>query len=168
VLSIPSLALALWARPGPVPHGSVMRQLANFVIPATIITAPALSLVYAWFYTTTRDIPYTQLMMTYATITTGLLLVVFVQPPTRFFVGGDRLAGDWRPTILALGLLVVMVISPWVPVLNNFYGLGAPRQPVDALIIGGVTLVWMLVLRFTWKLKLFDRYLGVELQTADN
>jgi cation-transporting ATPase E len=167
-LSIPSLALALWARPAPVPHGSVLRQLANFVIPATIITAPALSLVYAWFYTTTRDIPYTQLMMTYATITTGLLLVVFVEPPTRFFAGGDRLAGDWRPTILALGLFVVLLISPWVPVLNDFFSLGGLRQPVDALIIGSVTLVWMLVLRFTWKLKLFDRYFEVELQPADS
>jgi cation-transporting ATPase E len=165
-LSIPSLALALWARPAPVPHGSVLRQLANFVIPATIVTAPALSLVYAWFYTTTRDIPYAQLMMTYATITTGLLLVVFVEPPTRFFAGGDQLAGDWRPTILALGLFVVMLTSPWVPVLNDFFSLGGLRQPVDALIIGGITLVWVLALRFTWKLKLFDRYLGVELQPA--
>ncbi len=167
-LSIPSLALALWARPAPVPHGSILRQLANFVIPATIITAPALSLVYTWFYATTRDIPYAQLMMTYATITTGLLLVVFVQPPIRFFAGGDRLAGDWRPTILALGLLVVMLISPGVPVLNDFFSLGGLRQPVDALIIGGITLVWMLVLRFTWKLKLFDRYFEVELQPADS
>jgi cation-transporting ATPase E len=106
--------------------------------------------------------------MTYATITTGLLLVVFVQPPTRFFAGGDQLAGDWRPTILALGLFVVMVISPWVPVLNDFFSLGGLRQPVDALIIGGITLAWMLVLRFTWKLKLFDRYLEVELQPADS
>ncbi|MBN1137561.1 MAG: HAD-IC family P-type ATPase [Anaerolineae bacterium] len=166
-LSIPSLALALWARPAPVPHGSVLRRLANFVIPATIVTAPALSLVYAWFYTTTRDIAYSQLMMTYATITTGLLLVVFVEPPTRFFAGGDQLAGDWRPTILVLGLFVVMLISPWVPALNDFFSLGGLRQPVDALIIGGITLVWMLVLRFTWKLKLFDRYLEVELQPVD-
>lgn len=163
-LSIPALALALWAKPSPVPHGSVLRQLANFVIPATIVTAPALSLVYAWFYTTTRDIPYSQLMMTYATITTGLFLVVFVQPPIPFFAGGDRLSGDWRPTILALALFVVMLISPAVPVLNDFFSLGGLRQPVDALIIGGVTLVWMLVLRFTWKLRLFDRYLEVNLQ----
>ena len=166
-LSIPALALALWAKPAPVPHGSVLRQLANFVIPATIVTAPALSLVYAWFYTTTRDIPYSQLMMTYATITTGLFLVVFVQPPIPFFAGGDRLSGDWRPTILALALFVVMLISPVVPILNNFFNLGGLRQPVDALIIGGITLVWMLVLRFTWKLRLFDRYFEVDLQPAN-
>jgi len=54
-----------------------------------------------------------------------------------------------------------------VPILNDFFSLGGLRRPVDALIIGGITVVWMLVLRFTWKLKLFDRYLGVDLQPAN-
>ncbi len=167
-LSIPAFALALWARPAPVPRGSVLRQLANFVIPASIITAPFLSIVYVWFYVTTRDGAYTQLAMTYATITTGLLLVVFVQPPTPFWAGGDRLASDWRPTLLVVALFVVLLVSPVVPVLNGFFGLGALRQPVDALIIGGITVVWMLVLRFAWKIKLFDRYLEINLQSDDN
>ena len=55
-----------------------------------------------------------------------------------------------------------------VGVLDDFFSLGGLRQPIDALIIGGVTLVWMLVLRFTWKLKLFDRYFEVDLQPAES
>jgi cation-transporting ATPase E len=164
VLSIPAFALALWAKPSPVPHARILRQLANFVLPASIITAVFLSIVYLWFRITTGDAAYTQLAMTYATITTGLFLVIFVQPPTEFWAGGDRLAGDWRPTLLALALFLVLLVSPVVPVLNSFFGLGALRQPLDALIIGGITLVWMLTLRFTWKVKLFDRYLEVDLQ----
>ncbi len=164
VLSIPAFALALWAKPGPVPHGSILRQLANFVLPGSIVTAVFLSTVYLWFLITTGDQSYTQLATTYATISTGLLLVIFVQPPTPFWAGGDRLAGDWRPTLLALALFVVLLLSPVVPVLNSFFGLSALRQPLDVLIIAGATLLWMLTLRLTWKAKLFDRYLEVDLQ----
>ena len=35
-LTLPAFALAIWAQPGPVPHGSLMRKLAHFIVPAVI------------------------------------------------------------------------------------------------------------------------------------
>ncbi len=163
VLTMPAFGLALWAKPGPVPPGGVVRQLVNFVLPAAVVTGIFLFLVYLIFIERTGDWPYTQLALTYATIATGLLLVIFVQPPSEFWVGGDTLAGDWRPALLAIGLFAVLLISPYVPILNSFFGLQPLRSGVDGAIIAGVVLVWMGALRLTWRRRLVDRYLDVDL-----
>ncbi len=163
VLTIPAFGLALWAKPGPVPPGGVVRQLVNFVLPAAVVTGSFLFLVYLVFIETTGDWPYTQLALTYATIATGLLLVVFVQPPSKFWVGGDTLSGDWRPTLLAIGLFVVLLISPYVPILNTFFGLQPLHSGVDRVIIAGIVLAWMITLRLVWRHRLVDRYLDVDL-----
>jgi cation-transporting ATPase E len=163
VLTIPAFGLALWAKPGPVPPGGVVRQLVNFVLPAAVVTGAFLFLVYLVFIETTGDWPYTQLALTYATIATGLLLVVFVQPPTGFWVGGDALSGDWRPTLLAMGLFMLLLISPYVPILNSFFGLQPLRSAADGAIVAAIVLVWMGVLRLVWRYRLVDRYLDVDL-----
>jgi cation-transporting ATPase E len=163
VLTIPAFGLALWAKPGPVPPGGVVRQLVNFVLPAAVVTGSFLFLVYLVFIETTGDWPYTQLALTYATIATGLLLVVFVQPPTGFWVGGDALSGDWRPTLLAMGLFMLLLISPYVPILNSFFGLQPLRSAADGAIVAAIVLVWMGVLRLVWRYRLVDRYLDVDL-----
>ncbi len=163
VLTIPAFAFALWAKPGPVPPGGTIRQLVNFVLPASLLTGVFLFLVYLIFIQTTGDWPYTQLALTYATIATGLLLVIFVQPPSEFWVGGDALSGDWRPALLAIGLFLVLLASPYVPILNNFFGLQPLRSPADAAIIAGVVFIWIGALRLTWRRRLVDRYLDVDL-----
>jgi cation-transporting ATPase E len=163
VLTVPAFAFALWAKARPVPPGGTVRQLVNFVLPASAVTGTFLFLVYLIFIETTGDWPYTQLALTYATIATGLLLVVFVQPPTEFLVGGDTLSGDWRPTLLAIGLFVVLLASPYVPILNSFFGLQPLRSGVDRAIIAGVVLLWMGALRLFWRHRLVDRYLDVNL-----
>ncbi len=163
VLTVPAFAFALWAKPGPVPPGGTVRQLVNFVLPASAITGIFLFLVYLIFIEMTGDWPYTQLALTYATIATGLLLVIFVQPPSAFWVGGDALSGDWRPTLLAIGLFIVLLISPYVPLLNSFFGLQPLRSGVDQAIIAGVVLIWMGALRLVWRHRLVDRYLDVDL-----
>jgi cation-transporting ATPase E len=163
VLTIPAFGLALWAKPGPVPPGGVVRQLVNFVLPAAVVTGSFLFLVYLVFIESTGDWPYTQLALTYATIATGLLLVVFVQPPTGFWVGGDALSGDWRPALLAVGLFVLLLISPYVPILNSFFGLQPLRSIADQAIVAGIVLAWMITLRLVWRHRLVDRYLDVDL-----
>ena len=164
ILTVPAFFLALWAPPGALPHTSIVRQLVNFVLPATLVTGVFAVAIYLYFIYTTQDWPYTQLALTYASIAMGLFLVIFVQPPTRFWTGGDRLAGDWRPTLLALGLFVLLVASPYIPILKDFFGLEPLHSLQDGLVIVGMTLVWMFGLRFTWKHRLVDRYLDLDLR----
>ncbi|MBK8794988.1 MAG: HAD-IC family P-type ATPase [Anaerolineales bacterium] len=166
-LTIPAFFLALWAPAGTVPHSTLVRKLLNFVLPATVVTALFSIAIYLYFIGVTQDWPYTQLVLTYASIAMGLALIVFVQPPTEFWAGGDRLAGDWRPTLLAFGLFLLLIASPYIPVLRDFFGLDPLASGLDALILTGATVAWMFVLRLVWKRRVIDRYLDVDLADGD-
>jgi cation-transporting ATPase E len=164
-LAVPAFALALWSRPGPVPNVSIARRLIHFVVPGMLTLSAAGLTVYLYFVVTVHDEAYAQLALTYAMIGMGLILVIFVEPPTDFWAGGDALAGDWRPTLLALGLFVLFFAGLQVPFLRDFYGLAELHQPADYLVIIGVTFVWTFLLRFIWRARLFERYLGIELDS---
>ncbi|NIP44595.1 MAG: HAD-IC family P-type ATPase [candidate division Zixibacteria bacterium] len=164
-LALPAIALAQWARPGPLPDVSISRRLVRFVVPAMITITAASILIYLYFIVTTGDIAYAQLALTYTLIGTGLILVVFVEPPSEFWVGGDDLAGDWRPTLLALGLFVFFFVGLQIPPVRDFYGFSDLHQPLDYVVIIGTTVIWAFVQRFVWRARLVERYLGVDLSS---
>jgi cation-transporting ATPase E len=133
VLTIPAFALALWARPGPVRKGSVTRRLMHFVLPAVVTSSAAGLAVYLYFLLTAQDTLYAQHTLTYTMMAIGLLLIIFAEPPTKAWVGGDELSGDWRPTWLAIGLFLAVVAFVAIPPLRRFYGLALLRQPSDVV-----------------------------------
>jgi hypothetical protein len=58
---------------------------------------------------------------------------------------------------------MALLISPYVPILNSFFGLQPLRSAADGAIIAAIVLVWMGVLRLVWRYRLVDRYLDVDL-----
>jgi cation-transporting P-type ATPase E len=94
------------------------------------------------------------------TVTTigGLLLIVFVEPPTRFWTAGDVVSGDWRPTIMAGILLAIYIAIMLVPGLRDFFELAA-LDARDWAVIAVTVAVWTLAVRFIWQARLFDRFL---------
>ena len=92
----------------------------------------------------------------------GLLLILFLKPPTAAWVGGEPLRQDWRYVVLAgfslLGYLVILA----VPALRNFFEL-YPLDLVHYLGIGLVALIWALVVRFLWRNAALDRFLGIKI-----
>ncbi len=160
-LTIPAFALAYWARPGPVRHSTLTRRLVHFVLPAAITMSAAGLIVYLFFAFTTHDAHYAQLTLTYAMIGMGLLLVIFVEPPTEFWVGGDEFSGDPRPTRLAIGLFLIFLIALTSPLIRRFTGLTPLQQPGDYVIIGAMTILWVIVVRHTWRAGIIDRYLNL-------
>jgi cation-transporting ATPase E len=163
VLSLPAFALAIWSRPGPVRRISITRRLIHFVMPASVTMSAAGLAVYLYFIITTEDAAYAQMTLTYVMILIGLLLVIFVEPPSEFWVGGDVLSGDYRPLLLAIGLLALFIIALVVPQFRDFYGLTLLRQPIDYVIVVSVTVIWMFGLRHIWRRRLIDRYLHISL-----
>lgn len=162
-LSIPSFCLALWSKPGPIHHMSFARKLAHFVIPAVISVAAVGLTVYLIYLVRTGDMFFAQTMLTYTVIICGLLLIIFVEPPTKWWSGGDVLSGDWRPTILAIGLLFLFVVFLVVPFLRNFYGLILLDNPGNYLILAIAAAAWVFTVRFVWRANLVERYLNVDL-----
>ncbi|HEY0604800.1 MAG TPA: HAD-IC family P-type ATPase [Herpetosiphonaceae bacterium] len=92
---------------------------------------------------------------------TSCLLILFLEPPSRFFLGWrNEVSPDKRPAWLALGLfLLFWVIWSYDP-LGNYFGI-----LVKPFIISGqimlVVFVWFFVMRTIWRMQLFERFLGL-------
>ncbi len=91
-----------------------------------------------------------------------LALLPFLKPPHRICVGGEPYSGDWRyaiaAVVLTVGLLLILMIDP----IREFYEL-AMLSPRDIGFLLLVAFEWAVILRLTWRIKFFDRFLGVDL-----
>jgi cation-transporting ATPase E len=96
--------------------------------------------------------------LTTVTVLCGLVLIPFVEPPTPGWIGGDVLSGDWRPTLLALGMLGLYVVVVAVPPLRAFFELTLLAW-CDYLLIGMAVVIWAVVLRYIWRVRLVERWL---------
>jgi cation-transporting ATPase E len=83
-----------------------------------------------------------------------------VEPPTSWWVAGDELSGDPRPSLLAIAMLALFGMVMAVPALRHFFELVALRW-WDYGITAGLAGAWMLLQRKIWQSRLFERLLGV-------
>ena len=158
---IPSLGLTFWASAGPLPRQYMRSRMVHFLVPGAITMALAALTVSLIFGRGIFDIAYSQLAVTHVLIATGLLLIVFVQPPTRFWVGGDVLSGDWRNTYMAIVLFVLFIAATYIPLTQELLRL-APLQDIQSyLIVGAVAIVWLFVVRAIWRAPWLNRYVGI-------
>lgn len=182
-VGIPAVVLAVWAHPGPSPQGSLTRRLLHFVLPPVFLSSVLGLLLFVGVYalwlaeagtfgarngTVLFDqVPAARTTLTAFLVYCGLLLVVFVEPPTRWWVGGNALARDWRPTVLAAGMMIaftgMLLVAP-LRSLFVLYPLGLQEYVMLAIALA----VWLVAVRATWRLRLLSRYLGVAfLETGD-
>jgi cation-transporting ATPase E len=152
-LSLPSTGLSLWSASGAVPASVMRDRLIHFALPAGLsVTAIALG-VHFLFRETTGDVEYAQLATAYIVVACGLLLVVFVQPPTKAWVGGDVLSGDRRPSLLVMGLSILFIVISFIRLAQHFLHVAPLRQPEDYAVIALIAALWALVLRFIWRVR---------------
>ncbi len=195
-VGIPTLALAVWARPRQ-PEGGLLRSIMHFVFPAAITVFVFGLLLYAAVFTlmysdvlvapvTPEEIANFQVYagidyelptqasfaqevasltaqsaLTVFVVLAGLLLIVFVEPPIPFFVAGDRLSPDRRPTILALALLGVFIVVLAHEPFRHFFELVNLSLP-GYLAIAAWTGLWALVLRRAWRGRWLQRFLQID------
>jgi cation-transporting ATPase E len=104
---------------------------------------------------------FSQSVLTVFSVLAGLGLVLFVEPPYHWFVGGDKYSGDKRPMILSGIMLVLFALIMAVPRFRQFWEL-LPMEPTDYALVIGATLLWLVVLRFVWRAQLFEHFLHLE------
>jgi cation-transporting ATPase E len=181
-VGIPAVMLALWARPGPRKNGTLAQRLAHFIItPVLLTSALGVMLFYAVLWIPSGltvaigpDItlrqstllldavrPVGQTALASFLVLAGLLLVIFVEPPTPWWTGGDELSGDWKPTIMAVLLISVFFIVMAVPFLRNIFAMSA-LTPFEWALVLGTTLVWTLLVRLAWRHNITARFLGIK------
>jgi cation-transporting ATPase E len=182
-VGVPSVFLVLWARPGPAPAGPVGGRLARVVLPPVVLSG-ALSLLV--FYgalllhlaragaplrhvaqaqaqltrISPSDLTTAQTALVSFLVLSGLLLVVFAEPPTAWWTGAAAVSGDWRPTALAAELAAAFVAVSVAPPLRALFAL----SPLGLREIGLVVIalaVWTILVRWAWRGRLLERFLGL-------
>ena len=174
-VGLPTIVTPIWAKPGVGDRRGVVRSLLHFVIPASFSLTLVALLVYLLFlvfavldlpaganpYQIDRTIPRTAL--TTILIMGQLLLIPFLKPPTTAWVGGEPLSGDWRYSLITLMLLIIYFVIVSIPANQDFFEL-AQLSFVSDLFIGLVALDWCLIVRFLWRSRFFDSFLGIDLK----
>jgi cation-transporting ATPase E len=150
-VGIPTLALAAWARPAQTPRRLVLSS-AHFVVPAAASIALATFGVYELFLWNS-DVNTARSALTTAAVLCGILLIPFTQPPTRAFVGGAELNGDWRTVLLAGAMVLLYVAILAIGPVRSFYELRVLSAPSYALIVL-IVAAWAVALRAFWRANL--------------
>lgn len=178
-VAIPAVLLALWAKPGARPKGTTLAgELMHFAAPPTITsTILGLALFYGLIRMreTQGDLPTTiaefermraeailisqTVLVTFLTVV-GLFLIIFAEPPTKWWTGADVLSGDWRPTILAVGLFGLFLIISTVPIVRDFFEM-VVLEPVDIVAVTVASLIWLFATRYAWRKRLLESFLGL-------
>jgi cation-transporting ATPase E len=157
-VGIPILAIATWARPGS--SKGVIRSASSFIFPAAITVFLVTLAIYLVQLVTSDEVNAARTALTTTSVLCGLVLIPFVEPPSKWWVGGDEFSGDWRPTLLALGMLGLFSLIMAIPPLRAFFEL-TPISGSVFFIIVLVVIVWAFTLRFTWRARIFQRFMGV-------
>jgi len=180
-VGLPAMMIPLWSKPGvSVKNGSrrsLVRNILHFIVPTSLTLACVGIFVYLRYLFDYQDslppqVTLDQLgQLDYATPRSALAtvlvfcqlsLIPFLKPPTRFWVGGESLNGDWRYTFVALGLLLLYGLILLIPITRDFFNL--TLLPIkDYLFLGLVALEWGLIQRLLWRTRCFDRFLEVSL-----
>ncbi|HET7172542.1 MAG TPA: HAD-IC family P-type ATPase, partial [Gaiellales bacterium] len=167
-VGIPSALLAVWAAPGRRVADSLAKTLASFVIPAAVVSSlmglvvfyGSIALAGAGDDTAVAAASaQARTALTTFLVFIGLVLIVFVEPPTRWFAVIEPRTKDRRPTYLALVLGLGYVATLLLPPMREFFSFAVPT-PRDALLAVAAGLVWIPLVREFWMRQLVHRFLG--------
>lgn len=201
-VGFPAFMLGLLARPGqPKRPESYLREVADFVFPAAIVTFFFALLVYlvtfgvalrglqtfpvtpeliASFedyagldYSLTTDTQYRvevshlagQTALTTFGMLAGVGLLLFVEPPTRWFAVASERSETIIPVFLIFGILIAYGGVFYIDWTRSFFELVDFTWEIN-LVIALVSLVWLVTLRMVFYYDAFKRFLRVEFDAS--
>jgi len=151
-LTLPSLGLSLWKKPGGFQRGGLSRQLGWFVGPAAFTISIAGVLVFIYFLEQSNRMAYAQLALTHMLVISGLILSVMVHPPKQPGSKNKPSESDWRTTILAIVLFVVYLLFASLQIAFRWFRLTHLQQLSDYFIIGLAIIAWVVTVQIIWRL----------------
>jgi len=140
-LTIPSIGLSLWGKPGLLPTSNLSRVLFRFVAPAAVTISLVGQAVFLFFLKQSGTAEYAQLSLTYFLTIAGLVLVIFLRPPLRFqrFLQPRKKVSpeplDWKPTLLAMASLIAFLIMLKIPLAQKSFLIAPLNQSADYVMI---------------------------------
>lgn len=152
-VALPGIFLSVWAGAGRVTGPGMRRQLTHFIIPTAITLALLTWGVWLFFLSRYQNEEYAQLAVTYALLAAGWLRVLFVQPPTKFWVGGAPLRGDRRVVRVVIGAIVLFLVIISMPFFQEIMRITWMRSLQDYLLVFLAVVVWAFTTRTIWRSK---------------
>ena len=90
------------------------------------------------------------------------LIILFLEPPSRFFLGWRKeVSPDKRPALLAAGLFFLFWIIWSFGPLGYYFGILVKPFLIN-LILMALVAVWFFLVRAVWRAGLFERFLGLD------
>ena len=157
----PSVGLTLWSSARALPLRYMRPRLVHFAVLAAISVAVATLVINQIFGIARFNTAYSQQAVTHGLITIGLLLVLFVQPPNRFWVGGDVLSADRRIIYFVIVLFLVYIAATYIPLTQRWSRLAPLVDVTHYLALGVIAVFWLLVVRAIWRLPWLRRRAGI-------
>jgi len=148
---VPTIFLGVWAASGRIDNKVIRYRLAHFILPSALTTAFLAWGVYIFFLNRTQNKEYAELAVTYAWLMAGWLRVLFIQPPTAFWVGGAPLRGDRRVIWVLLISVLLFAVAISIPLLQQLFQTVWLPSPLDYLWIALAVAIWALVTRTLWR-----------------
>lgn len=154
---IPSAFISFWTTAIKVNRIRIRRQLARFFIPASLTIASFVITTFLFFHWRGYELVYIQHIMTHLLLTIKLLLVVFVQPPSRLFAINDEYQNDWRLTKVVALLFIVFQLLTVIPLAQRYLRLSPLNSLIHYLVIWGIAIAWAFTTRSIWRSGWFNR-----------
>ncbi len=175
--TVPAIAFALWAQPGPTPKVGLFKLLARFVAPAVLFMAgigtavymiwaiPAENGVVAVAGATEKELaesgyPPAMTALTIFACFAAIFLILLIVPPTRWWSGGAPVVrNDWRMVGVVGFLFACMLAVLAVPLGRTLFEITALPW-WQYLVLLGLAFMWSQLCLLVWKTHLLDRWLG--------
>jgi len=153
-IAFPSMFLVFWSSTGRMTRDVMRRSLGHFIIPAGITTSILGIVVFYLFKALYADIEYVQLVVVWALLLAAWLRVLFLLPPTKFWVGGEPLRGDKRIVWLVLIIALIFAVIAAIPLALDLLRIAWLTSILDYVLIALAVVIWAFILRTTWRARL--------------
>jgi cation-transporting ATPase E len=175
--TVPTIGLIAWAQSGQTIKGRIYRPLARFAVPATVLLAAFELAVYTLYFKTGEHnyllahhgattaqavqaaLPKAQTVTTALAVLCGILLLPFTVPPSMHWVGGARLRGDRRPTIMAAVLFVAYLVIVSSAGGRHLFAM-QPIGVLQQILLIVIAVSWGFTVRAVWHWRVLDRLFG--------
>jgi len=175
--TVPAIAFALWAQPGPTPKVGLFKLLARFVLPTVVFMAGIGTAVYlVWAIpaehvirtatgTTEKELAATGYLPAMTALTvfacfSAIFLILLIVPPSKWWAGGAPVVrNDWRMVGTVGFLFACMAVVLAVPLGRTLFEL-ATLPWWQYFVLLGLAFVWSQLCLLVWKTHLLDRWLG--------
>lgn len=143
--AVPALALATWAQAPQSPRrrqGSLFVDALHISVPASLMMSVfGIGIFIGFSIISGADSGVAQERLAQTALTIfGLLcdmaLMVFIAPPTRLLAIRGPVTNDWRPSLLAVGLVALFLILFAIPTLRHFFELVTLTFAQSFLLVG--------------------------------